>query len=160
MKWTIVSILVLTLWAAFAQSDKSQCPRGCLDEIGPMQSDIQKIKITSPQIQIISKVAVPQKGGATAVPAEVDLRQFWEKILLIQVSARQNAMDIPFLGDMQTTSSNPLPTSFRLPVPCGQSPGLVQTGALTVSVSERKLVAMASGCPSDVNVEVTLLLKM
>ena len=160
MKWRVVNILVLALCAASAQSDKDQCPKGCLDEINRMKSDIRSIGTTSPKLQLINRVAVPQKGGTGEVPAEVDLKPFWENILLIQISVGQNAMYVPFIGDMQITSSNSLPASFRLPVPCSQNPGLVQSGALTVSVSQRKLTAIASGCPIDMNVEVTLLLKM
>jgi hypothetical protein len=160
MKWRVVSVLVLASCAASAQSDKDQCPKGCLDELNPIKSDIHNIKTTSPKLQFINTVAVPQKGGTREVPAEVDLKPFWENILLIQISVGQNAMYVPFIGDMQTTPANSLPTSFRLPVPCLQNPGLVQSGALTVSVSQRKLIAIASGCPMDMNVEVTLLLKM
>jgi hypothetical protein len=137
MKSRVVSILVLALFAASAQSDKDQCPKGCLDEINRMKHP--KHRTTSPKLQLINRVAVPQKGGTGEVPAEVDLKPFWENILLIQISVGQNAMYVPFIGDMQITSSNSLPASFRLPVPCSQNPGLVQSGALTVSVSQRKL---------------------
>ena len=160
MKWMILITLVLALHPAFGQSDKNQCSKACLGEMSAMQADIQRIKATSPKMEVISKVAVPPKGEAAALPAEIDLKPFWENILLIQVSVGQNAMYIPFFGDMQGTNSNPVLTSFRLPFHCRQSPGLIQAGALTVSLSERKLFAAATGCPLDVNFEVTFLLKM
>ena len=154
----VVSFLLLAL-CAFGQSDKDQCPKGCLDETNAMKSDIQNIRNTSPKLQVINAVAVPPTGEARAVPAEIDLKPFWENILLIQISAGQNAMYVPFLGDMQTTASNSLPESFRLPVPCAQSLGQLQPGGVTVSVNHRKLTAIASGCPNEMDVEVTLLLK-
>jgi hypothetical protein len=160
MKWRILSILALTVGVASGQSNKDQCPKECLDEINSVKSAIQQIRMTSPKIQLVNAVAVPQKEGAREMPAEVDLKPFWENILLIQISVGQNAMYVPFIGDMQTTPSNSLPASFRLPVPCGQTPGLIQSGALTVSVNQRKLTAIASGCSIDMNVEVALLLKM
>jgi hypothetical protein len=160
MKWRVFSTLILAVCSASGQSTKDQCPKGCLDELDSTKSDIHNIRTTSPKVQVINAVAVSQKGGGKEVPAEVDLKSFWENILLIQISVGQNAMSVPFIGDMQTSPGNSLPSTFRLPVACPQSPGLVQSGALTVSVTQRKLIANASGCPIDMNVEVTLLLKM
>ena|SRR5437868_268223 len=160
MKWKVFSTLILAVCAASGQSTKDQCPKGCQDQFDSIKSDIQNMRTTSPKIQVINAIAVAQKAGAKEVPAEVDLKPFWENILVIQISVGQNAMSVPFIGDMQTSPGNSLPSSFRLPVACPQNPGIVQSGALTVSVTQRKLTANASGCPIDMNVEITLLLKM
>jgi len=154
----ISSLVVLIVLVASASGQKEpQCPPGCVKLIDDVKSDVQNLKTTAATIKVKNATAVPQKGGAPGVPGEVNLKDDWKNILLIQVAVGENVMPVPFAGDLQPPPfSQP---SFQLPVPCGQNPALVQSGTLTVSISQRKLTAIASGCPTDMNVEVTLLLK-
>lgn len=158
MKSRVLSILLVGIGFASC-AIAQQCPIGCQPQITTLTNDLLHLQTITPKIKTSALTATPQIGGTPPVPGTLDLKPHWPDILLIQVAVGENAMSMPFFGDMQVSGSQ-IPARAVLSVPCASGPGAPATqGSLTVSVEAgpRRLTATAAGC--KMTVLVTLLLR-
>ncbi len=160
MKWQLPSILLIGIGLG-SPSFGQQCPIGCQPQITTLTNDVLYLQTITPRITTSILTVVRPVAGAPPVPGTLDLKPFWKNILLIQVAVEENAMSIPFSGDMHTSTVQ-TPDQAVLSVPCASGPGNVppsSQGSLRVSVEAgtRRLTAAPTGC--NMTVEVTLLLK-